>query len=82
MQPGVVQFEPIGLDVDRFLAAQQGHDGTKGLVHPRPLRVRIDTHHIRVRRQRARPAAQHRAAARHGFQLHETLRNDEGMVIR
>ena len=51
-------------------------------IHARPLRRRLDAQHVGVRRQRARPAAQHGAAARHVVELHPALRHQERMVIR
>ena len=82
MQPRLVQLEPVGLHRDRLLAVQQPHDRVQRLQHARTLRAGFDAQHVGVRRQRARAAAQHGAAARHVVELHEALRHHERMVIR
>ena len=82
MQPRIVHLEPVGLHRDRLLAFQQTHDRVHRFQHARTLRARFDAEHVGVRGQRAGPAAQHRAAARHVIELDETLRDQERMVIR
>ena len=52
------------------------------LVHPVALRHRIDAEHDRVRRQRAGPDAEHRAAVAQMIEHHDSLRDVERMMIR
>src|SRR6266705_1379803 len=58
------------------------HDGVERLVHPRALGHRLDAEHVGVGDERARSAAEHRAAARHVVELHEALRHQKRVVIR
>ena len=51
-------------------------------IDPRPLLRRLDAQHVGVRDERARTAAKHRAASRHVVELHETVRDEERVVIR
>ena len=81
MQPRLLQLEPVGLHGDRLLALEQAHDRLQRLLHAGPLGRGIDAHHVGVRRQRARAAAQHGAAARHVVELHEAVRDHQGVVI-
>ena len=74
VQARLPQLEPVGLHGDRLLALEELHDGVERLVHPRPLRHRLDAEHVGVGHQRARAAAEHGAAARHVVELHEALR--------
>ena len=81
VQARVAHLEPVGLHGDRSVALEQRHDGGERLVHALALRHRLDAHHVRVGDERARPAAQHGAAARHVVELHEALGHHEGMVV-
>ena len=54
---------------------------SSALVHHPPLVLGLDAHHVGVRHQRARAAAQHGAAARHVVELDEALRHQERVVV-
>ena len=82
MQPCLTQGEPIGFHRDRFFAGQKPRNRVQRFIHAPALMRGINTHHIRVRYQRARPTAQHHAPARHVVQLHEALRDQQRVVIR
>jgi hypothetical protein len=82
VQPRLAQLEPVGLEGHRLLAAQQRHDGVERLVHARALGHGLDPHHVGVGNERAGPAAEHGAAARHMVELHEPLGYQERVVIR
>ncbi len=81
MQAGLAQLEPVGLERHRLLAAEQLHDRVEGLVHPGALGDRLDAHHVGVGDERARPDAEHGAAARHVVELHEALGDHQRVVV-
>ena len=81
LQARVLQREPVGLHRDG-LAAEQRHDRVERLVHPRPLPIGRDAEHVRVGRQLARPAAEHRAAAREVVEQHEAVGEHQRVVVR
>ena len=64
------------------LAAQQRHDRVERLVHARPLRVGGDAEHVRVGRELAGPAAEHRAAAGEVVEQHEAVGEHQRVVVR
>jgi len=82
VQPRLLELEPVGLHGDRLLAFQQRHDGGERLLHAVALGRGIDAHHVGVRRQRARAAAQHGPPARHMVELHEAVRDHQRVMIR
>ena len=78
----VAQREPVAVVAEALLAAQQPDDHAERLVLAVALHHRVDAERVRVRRQRARPGAEHRAAPRHVVELHDALRHVERVVIR
>ena len=82
MQPRLAHLEPVRLARHRLLAAEQRHDRLERLVHAPALRRGLDAEHVGVGHERARAAAEHRAAARHVVELHEALRDQERVVVR
>ncbi len=84
VQRGVAQGEPVGLAVDALArsGAEQCQDRLEGLLHHRSLVDGIDAHHVGVRRQRARPGAEHHPAAGEMVQQHPAVGHHQRMVVR
>ena len=80
LQARVLQREPVGLHRDD-LAAQERHDRVECFVHARALHVGGNAEHVRVRRQLARSAAEHHAAAREVVEQDEAVGEQQRMVI-
>ena len=81
MQPCILEFEPITL-VRHDFARQQPHDDIERLFHHRALIRGLETEHVGIGLQRARPHSQHTAPARHVIELNHALGHHERVVIR
>ncbi len=80
MSAGVDQIVPVGL-LGHDLALEEAQDHGEAFHHPVALGRRIDAQHHGVRRQQARPDAEHHAAARLVIELDDAVRRHQGVVI-
>ena len=80
----VAQREPVGMPVDPLLrrGPEQREDRLERLLHHPALLDRIDAHHVRVGRQRARSGAEDHAAAGEVVEQHPAVGDHQRMVIR
>ena len=75
-----MQVEPVGL-LGHHAALHQLHDDVERLVELAPLVLGLEPHLDRIVDERARPDAEHGAAARHVVELHQPPGDGERVVI-
>ncbi len=78
---GVAHRVPVRLLGDE-LAAEESQDDVDALVHAPAGVLGLDPHHQRVRREQARPGAEHHATPRHVIELDDAVGHVQRVVIR
>ena len=79
---GVAQGEPITLVGETLVTIEQPTDHAHGFILPVPQQHRINPQGIRIRRKCTRSGTKNGATSGLMIQLHHTLGDMEGMVVR